>query len=178
MIDPSTNSLLHLDLLKLRQFNDIGVTKYKKTYPDNEVYRIFVKTHSVGKDRIIPLYFDFTDMMIRKCQKELEILECQFNSEHFKSAIIEYLNFDYKINDWYSIECADVDKYKAFYKTLEDLSGVLLPTLNPTLLWLFIRDKTYLFSLVNSKASTIPCVSNNLKISDGIKSLSSNLISI
>lgn len=125
----ATNSLLHLDLLKLRQFNDIGVTKYKKTYPDNEVYRIFVKTHSVGKDRIIPLYFDFTDMMIRKCQKELEILECQFNSEHFKSAIIEYLNFDYKFNDWYSIECADLDKYKVFYKTLEDLSGVLLPTL-------------------------------------------------
>lgn len=129
MIDPSTNSLLHLDLLKLRQFNDIGVTKYKKTYPDNEVYRVFVKTHSVGKDRIIPLYFDFTDMMIRKCQKELEILECQFNSEHFKSAIIEYLNFDYKFNDWYSIECDNLDKYKAFYKTLEDLSEVLLPTL-------------------------------------------------
>lgn len=129
MIDSSTNSLLHLDLLDLRAFNYIGITKYRKAYGDNEVYRIFVKTHSLGEDRIFPLYFDFTDMMIRKCQKELEILECQFSTEHFNSAIIEYLNFDYKFSDWYKIECTDIDKYKAFYKTLEDLSGVLLPTL-------------------------------------------------
>lgn len=125
----ATNSLLHLDLLTLRAFNGVGVTKYKKAYGDNEVYRIFVKTHSVGKDRIIPLYFDFTDMMIRKCQKELEILECQFSTEHFNSAIVEYLKFDYKFEDWYKIECDNLDKYKAFYKTLEDLSEVLLPTL-------------------------------------------------
>lgn len=125
----ATNSLLHLDLLTLRAFNGVGVTKYKKIYGDNEVYRIFVKTHSVGKDRIIPLYFDFTDMMIRKCQKELEILECQFSTEHFNSAIVEYLKFDYKFEDWYKIECDNLDKYKAFYKTLEELSEVLLPTL-------------------------------------------------
>lgn len=129
MIDSSANSLLHLDLLDLRAFNYIGITKYRKAYGDNEVYRIFVKTHFLGEDRIFPLYFDFTDMMIRKCQKELEILECQFSTEHFNSAIIEYLNFDYKFSDWYKIECTDIDKYKAFYKTLEDLSGVLLPTL-------------------------------------------------
>lgn len=129
MIDTSINSLLHLNLLTLRAFNGVSVTKYKKAYGDNEVYRIFVKTHSVGKDRIIPLYFDFTDMMIRKCQKELEILECQFNSEHFNSAIVEYLKFDYKFEDWYKIECDNLDKYKAFYKTLEELSEVLLPTL-------------------------------------------------
>lgn len=129
MIDESTNSLLHLNLLDLRAFNAVGITKYKKVYSDNEVYRIFVKTHSVGKDRIIPLYFDFTDMMIRKCQKELEILECQFGTEHFNAAIVEYFNFDYKFSDWYKIECDNLDKYKAFYKTLEDLSEVLLPTL-------------------------------------------------
>ena len=145
MISTSSNSLLHLNLFDLRMLNDVAISKYKKVYGYNEVYRIFVKTNFIGENKVVPLYFDFTDMMIRYNRKELEILDCHFEKEYLVNGVSEFLRLDYKYTDWYKLECDDIEKYRALYKTLEDLSCIVLPRLK----MLLDEDKMFTLNLAN-----------------------------
>ena len=145
MISTSSNSLLHLDLFDLRMLNDVAISKYKKVYGYNEVYRIFVKTLFIGQNKVVPLYFDFTDMVIRYNRKELEILDCHFEKEYLVNGVSEFLRLDYKYMDWYKLECDDIEKYRTLYKTLEDLSCIVLPRLK----MLLDEDKMFTLNLAN-----------------------------